>query len=204
MGSPTLSKHLRAIMPINFPFLGNFGLSIGSETPEPKKTFVQSLNLVDLSANLCVDDFKLCKDIYAEMNIDHLCSKMAKGNFIRHVLSNPLDKKPYIAIIAYLMNTKVLNPRVWKNLDVESIVLDLATRLEKLRNDIAMSEKGTGGFLRWYSSENDALFVAVAPTENNILFFELIFTFGEKSTNALIDSFTDAQTKCMRKMLGDL
>lgn len=189
-------------MPINFPFLKKTGLNMTNETPATKKSFVENLNLMDLTPNLCIDEFKFCKAVYAEMNVERLCAKMPKGKFARMVLSSPLDKKPYIAILAYLMDSKGKNPRMFKNLDIESVALDIAVRLEKLRNDIAMSEDGNAGFLRWYSCENDALFAAIAPAEDNTLFFEFIFTFGEKTTNLLFECFTDAQTKCARDYLA--
>ena len=113
------------------------------------------------------------------------------------VISEMEAKKPYIAIVAYLMNAKKIDPRAFSKLDVESVVLDLAARLEKIRNDIAMSEKGKGGFIRWYCCENDGLFITGRNGDKQTMYFELIFTFGDKATNMLFDAYTSAQTKCI-------
>jgi hypothetical protein len=177
-----------------FAFLGK-----PKDAPDGNPSFIQNLKLIDLTANFCIDDFELCKQIYVEMDIDKLITKMPRTKFIRHIVSNPLDKKPYIAIVAYLMNAKKIDPRAFSKLDVESVVLDLAARLEKIRNDIAMSEKGKGGFIRWYCCENDGLFITVAPGDKDkrTMYFELIFTFGDKATNMLFDAYASAQTKCI-------
>ncbi len=48
-----------------FAFLGK-----PKDDPDGTPSFIQNLKLIDLTANFCIDDFELCKQIYVEMDID--------------------------------------------------------------------------------------------------------------------------------------